>query len=154
MSEVNNDDLGTVNEEVPGNGAGAAAGIPPENVIAAAADDLAKEYAALQEKYIQLQQQNILEKVCAESGCTDPEYFRFCAARRNVAPGDIEGLRRFAVELAASSPGCFTARITPGSHSGSGEKTVSAAGPAETFTGDRIAMIALAIDSAPDAGYR
>ena len=113
-----------------------------------------EKYAELQEKYQKLQQQNILEKVCRECGCTDPAYLEFCAAREKVDAGNIDALRTFARELAAVSPGCFAARITPGSYTGNRHGSASVPHPAEEFTGDRIGLIALSIDSAPDAVCR
>ena len=117
--------------------------------------DWEKEYAQLQQKYAELQQKSILEKVSYETGCTDPEYLEFCAVRQQINIDDPETLRKFARELAAVSPGCFTARIIPGSSTGSRKVSPAASAGAEEFSGDRISRIALSIDSAPDAaGYR
>ena len=122
--------------------------VPPQ-------DDLANRYAQLQKKYENLQRQNLLERVSNETGCTDPEYLEFCAVRQQINIDDPETLRKFARELAAVSPGCFTARIIPGSSTGSRKVSPAASAGAEEFSGDRISRIALSIDSAPDAaGYR
>lgn len=114
--------------------------------------DWEKEYAQLQQKYAELQQKSILEKVSYETGCTDPEYLEFRARRQGITVSDPDSLRRFARELAAVAPGCFNARITPGSSAGnSGAVTSPAGNQREGFSGDRIGMIALSIDCAPDA---
>ncbi len=114
--------------------------------------ELENEYARLQQKYAALSQRNILEKVCFESGCTDPGYLQFCAERKGVNLEDAEALRHFAGELAVSSPGCFNARINPGSSAGVVKSSTSPSGIAEeALSGDRIALIALSIGNAPDA---
>lgn len=118
-------------------------------------EQLKKDYALLQEKYHALQKQNTLEKICGEAGCTDPEYFEFCAKRAGIQPDDPETLRDFARELAAVSPGCFIARITPGSNAGNSHTTASAGkSSAEVPHGDRISMLAASISDAPDAVCR
>ncbi len=117
--------------------------------------ELENEYSLLQQKYSALQQRNILEKVCFESGCTDPGYLQFCAERKGVNLEDTEALRHFAGELAVSAPGVFSARIIPGSSAGSVKLSTSPSGIAEeAFPGDRIALIALSIDNAPDVSGR
>ena len=129
-----------------------------ENVCAATAEklqDLQAEYDKLHAAYTDLQKQNILEKISRETGCTDPAYLEFCASRQGVAVLDPAALRQFARELAAVSPGCFNARITPGSSAGSClEKTPAAENRRAVPVGDRIGMIALSIDCAPDAVSR
>ena len=120
-----------------------------------AVTDWEKEYAALEHRYAQLQEKSILEKISHETGCTDPEYLEFCARRQGITVLDPDALRRFARELASTSPGCFNARIIPGSSAGNNSASASPAGnQREAFTGDRISLIALSIDSAPDAVSR
>ncbi|MBE6376064.1 MAG: hypothetical protein IKD23_07400 [Lentisphaeria bacterium] len=122
--------------------------LSPEEKLA----ELEKAYAGLQQQYEELKSRNILEKISIETGCTDPEYLRFCAARKNIDLNDPEALREFAGQLAAVSPGCFKARITPGSSAGTALQPASAAGSAaEDIHGDRINRIALSIDHAPEA---
>jgi hypothetical protein len=117
--------------------------------------ELEKAYGELQKQYDSLQKRNIVEKICTETGCTDPDYLEFCACRRGVDPGDPDALLHFARELAGSSPGCFRARIIPGSDAGNDCRNASvSAGKAEVLTGDRIGLIALSISSAPDAVCR
>ncbi|MBE6364161.1 MAG: hypothetical protein E7053_00245 [Lentisphaerae bacterium] len=124
----------------------------PEKTPAEQLAELENEYALLNQKYEALQKRNILEKVCFESGCTDPDYLQFCAERQGVNLEDAEALRQFAGEFSASAPGCFHARIIPGSSAGMVKSAPSSAGTAEEVpAGDRIALIALSIDNAPDA---
>lgn len=111
--------------------------------------------AELEKKYAALQRRSIVEKVCYETGCSDPEYLEFSASRQQVNLDDPDELRLFAREFSLRSPGCFHARITPGSSAGNGVKNdSSAAGAEENFTNDRIGFIALSIGSAPDAVSR
>ena len=123
---------------------GGSAECPPQ-------EDLESRYAELQKKYETLQRQNLLERVSNESGCTDPAYLEFCAVRQQINVDDPEALRKFARELAAVSPGCFAARIIPGSSAGSSVASSAASAGAEEFSGDRIGRIALSINNAPDA---
>ena len=126
-------------------------GTPGENQQ----DELEKKYTELQEKYELLKKENLLDKVSRETGCTDPEYLDFCARRQGIDCTDTEKLRQFARELAARSPGCFSARITPGSSAACTAALTPASGvQTGEFSGDRISMIALCIDSAPDAVSR
>jgi len=113
--------------------------------------ELEKDYSCLQEKYLRLQKQSILEKISIETGCTDPAYLEFCAGRQGIDTGDPEALRGFARELSAHSPGCFNARITPGSSAGSSVISRPSAGQDEGFYGDRIGAIARSISDAPEA---
>ena len=118
-------------------------------------DELEKKYAELQEKYELLKKESLLDKISRETGCTDPEYLEFCARRQGIDSADSEKMRQFARELAAASPGCFNARITPGSSAACTAALPPASGVrAGEFSGDRISMIALCIDNAPDAVSR
>ncbi|MBR2720773.1 MAG: hypothetical protein IKB74_05490 [Lentisphaeria bacterium] len=132
--------------------------IPAEPTVTPESEKLARleeEYAALQKKYALLQQRSIVEKICFESGCADPDYLEFSAAKHGVDLCNAEALRAFAREFSAVSPGCFHARITPGSSAGNVVKNDSSAAKAEeNFTADRIGLIALSIDNAPDAVSR
>ena len=114
-----------------------------------------KACSELEKKYAVLQQRSIVEKVCYETGCSDPEYLEFSASRQGVNLNDPDELRHFAREFSLRSPGCFHARITPGSSAGNGVKNDSPVdGTGENFTQDRIGFIALSIDSAPDVVNR
>ncbi|MBE6358663.1 MAG: hypothetical protein E7057_05380 [Lentisphaerae bacterium] len=136
--------------------AAAAAEVPvPENDGKERLAELEEECARLRRQCEALQKKSLLEKVCYESGCTDAEYLEFCAARQGVPLNDPEKLRQFTRELAAAAPGCFNARITPGSSAGNTSEPASHAGNRrEALNGDRIALIALSIDNAPDAVCR
>lgn len=142
MNEIDNENPST---EIP---------LPAETVEPEHEENLENRYAQLQKKYELLQRQNLLEKVSGETGCTDPEYLEFCALRRQINVDDPDALRKFARELAAVSPGCFTARITPGSNAGSPQTSPAASAAAEEFSGDRISMIAMSVSNAPDVGCR
>ena len=116
---------------------------------------LESQYAELQKKYALLQQRSAVEKICFESGCTDPDYLEYSAVKRGIDLCDTEALRIFTGEFSKLSPGCFHARITPGSSAGNVVKNDSSAARAEeTLTADRIGLIALSIDNAPDAVSR
>ncbi len=75
---------------------------------------LQNEYAELQERHQELRRSCRIEKIAAETGCTDPEYFDFLARKHNIDLEDSDAVKLFADEIAARSPGCFHARITPG----------------------------------------
>ena len=116
---------------------------------------LESAYAELQQQYDALKNRSILEKVSNETGCTDPDYLQFCASRQGIILNDPEALRQFAAQLASVSPGCFRARITPGSSAGTLPAPASSAvGTEEVASGDRISLIALSIGNAPDAVCR
>ena len=151
----------TPNAPVDPAGAPAAQDAPettPPAPETSAADELAKlrrEYADLQEKFGTLRRRRLLEQVCRETGCTDPDYLEFRAGRQAVDLEDAAALKDFAGRLAASAPGCFSARIIPGSSAGATAPAASADGvPAEAFSGDRIGKIALSVSAAPDADRR
>ncbi|MBO5667972.1 MAG: hypothetical protein J6S43_02490 [Lentisphaeria bacterium] len=113
--------------------------------------ELEKDYGTLQEKYEQLHKQSILEKISMETGCTDPGYLEYRAGRQGIDLGDPAAVRAFARELSAHSPGCFRARITPGSSAGSSVTNPPSGGQDEGICGDRIGLIARCIGDAPEA---
>lgn len=137
------------NEEIIPGGESAA-----EAESAGKLEQLQSAYEKLQQQYEELKQSSILEKVSSETGCTDPEYLHFRAARQGITLTDPEALRKFAGELAAVSPGCFRARITPGSSGGLPAASPAVSPAAEERNCDRIGRIAFSIDHAPDAGNR
>lgn len=117
--------------------------------------ELTRNYTELQQKYALLQQRSIVEKICFETGCADPDYLEFSASRKGIDLCNPEALRTFARDFSIVSPGCFHARITPGSSAGNVVKNDSSVSRTEeNFTADRIGRIALSIDCAPDAGIR
>lgn len=153
-----NDHLNEPDDPAGAPAAESAPELPPPQPETSAADELAKlrrEYADLQGKFDTLRRRRLLEQVCRETGCTDPDYLEFRAGRQGVDIEDAAALKDFAGRLASSAPGCFSARIIPGSSAGSAPPDASAAGvPAEAFSGDRIGRIALSVSAAPDAERR
>lgn len=126
--------------------------LPPEPGVEEKLAELTRSYTELQQKYALLQQRSIVEKICFETGCADPDYLEFSASRKGVDLCNPDALRIFAREFSAVSPGCFHARITPGSSAGNVVKNDSSVcRTEENFTADRIGRIAFSIDSAPDA---
>ena len=77
-------------------------------------ENLKNEYAELQTLHTELQRSCRIEKLAAETGCTDPGYFDYLARKHNVDLEDDEAVLKFASDIARNSPGCFQARITPG----------------------------------------
>lgn len=75
---------------------------------------LQAEYDELQMRHQELQRSCKIEKIAAETGCTDPDYFDFLARKHNIDLEDSNAVKLFAAEVAGKSPGCFHARITPG----------------------------------------
>ncbi len=116
-----------------------------------AMDKLQRERDSLFQELETLRKRNRMEKLCAQLHCTDPDYLEFCARRSNIDTGDDEAMRRFAGELAAVSPGCFTAHIVPGSSAGSSPDSPPGACGRETSPCDRIGSIAVSISEAPEA---
>lgn len=112
-------------------------------------DRLRREHANLQRELDTLRRRASMEKLCAELHCTDPDYLEFRARQSRVDPDDPEAMRDFAAKLAADSPGCFQARIAPGSSAGTAP-AAPVSGPGD-LPGDRIGLIAASIGEAPDA---
>ena len=77
-------------------------------------DALKQEHSKLNLTYQELQRQHQIEKLSEEIGCTDAGYFDFLARKNNIDLNDREAVAAFASELSRTSPGCFHARITPG----------------------------------------
>lgn len=77
--------------------------------------ELQLEFSALQERHSELQRSCRIEKIAAETGCTDPGYFDYLARKHNIDLENSEAVLKFASDIARISPGCFQARITPGS---------------------------------------
>ncbi|MBP5530896.1 MAG: hypothetical protein J6Y54_02550, partial [Lentisphaeria bacterium] len=53
--------------------------------------------------------------IAAESGCTEPEYLDFLAARREVALDDPAAVKSFIAEVERANPHCFRSRLRHGS---------------------------------------
>ena len=113
--------------------------------------ELQQKYDSLQQELTAMHHQKRMAQLCDQLHCTDPDYLEFCARRSNVETGDDEAMRKFAAELAQSSPGCFTAHIVPGSSAGSVPVSLPGAAGRETHPCDRIGSIAASISDAPDA---
>lgn len=78
-------------------------------------DSLKMEHDKLNGVHKELQRQYRIEKFAEEFGCTDAGYFDFLTRKNNIDLDNREAVAEFAHKLAASSPGCFQARINPGS---------------------------------------
>lgn len=85
-------------------------------------DSLKMEHDKLNGVHKELQRQYRIEKFAEEFGCTDAGYFDFLTRKNNIDLDNREAVAEFAQELAKSSPGCFQARITPGSSTQFSEK--------------------------------
>lgn len=78
-------------------------------------DSLRQEHSDLNNLHLELQRQCKIEKIAAETGCTDAEYFDFLARKNNIDLDDRDAVKEFASTMAKNSPGCFQAHISPGS---------------------------------------
>ena len=97
----------------------------------------------------ELQRQYRIEKISEEIGCTDAGYFDFLARKNNIDLEDRDAVMEFASGLAKNSPGCFQARITPGSSAVLPENYRSEAPADANFTApDRISRIMDSLNSA------
>lgn len=107
--------------------------------------ELQLEYSALQERHTELQRSCQIEKIAAETGCTDPGYFDYLARKHDLDLTDSEAVSKFASDIARISPGCFQARITPGA-----ARTLPASAPGESSGNnhDRIGRIIDSLNSA------
>ena len=85
--------------------------------------------------------------IAAESGCTEPEYLDFLAARREVALDDPAAVTAFLAEVESANPHCFRSRRRPGS---GGPPAAEPPAP-QPDTPDRIGGIISALGEAPEA---
>lgn len=85
--------------------------------------------------------------IAAESGCTEPEYLDFLAARREVALDDPAAVKEFLAEVESANPHCFRSRLRPGS----GGPPVAEPPASQPDTPDRIGGIISALGEAPEA---
>ena len=112
-------------------------------------DSLRQEHSRLSGIHQELQRQYRIEKISEEIGCTDSGYFDFLARKNNIDLDDREAVMEFVSELAETSPGCFQARITPGSSSPCPEKnSQKVAGYSPVPNPDRIGRIMDSLNSA------
>ena len=122
-----------------------------DRISGEAMDKLQRERDSLFQELESFRKKLRMEKLCAQFHCTDPDYLEFCARRSNVDTGDDEAMRKFASELAAASPGCFTAHIVPGSNAGNNPESLPGADGRDITPCDRITLIAASVSDAPDA---
>ena len=112
-------------------------------------DLLKQEHSRLNATHQELQRQYRIEKISAEIGCTDAGYFDFLARKNNIDLEARDAVMEFASGLAKNSPGCFQARITPGSSAVLPENYRSEAPADANFTApDRISRIMDSLNSA------
>ena len=112
-------------------------------------DSLRQEHSRLSGIHQELQRQYRIEKISEEIGCTDSGYFDFLARKNNIDLDDREAVMEFVSELAETSPGCFQARITPGSSSTFPEKNLPEhAVYSSALNPDRIGRIMDSLNSA------
>ena len=112
-------------------------------------DSLKQEHSRLSGIHQELQRQYRIEKISEEIGCTDSGYFDFLARKNGIDLEDKNAVMEFASGLAKSSPGCFQARITPGSSAVLPENYRSETAVEAGFTSpDRISRIMDSLNSA------
>ena len=112
-------------------------------------DVLKQEHSKLNTVHQELQRQYRIEKISEEIGCTDSGYFDFLARKNGIDLEDKNAVMEFASGLAKSSPGCFQARITPGSSAVLTENYRSETASDAGFTApDRISRIMDSLNSA------
>lgn len=93
-----------------------------------------------------------IAELAASSGCTEPEYLDFLAARRKVELDDADAVREFIAEIERDNPHCFRSRL----RAGSGDRFRAAeeretAGSGVPRPSDRIGAIVSALGGAPEA---
>ena len=108
-------------------------------------ENLKTEYAELQTLHAELQRSCRIEKIAAETGCTDPGYFDYLARKHDIDLEDNEAVLKFAADTARTSPGCFQARITPGP---AAVRPAAVSGADELSGADRIGRIMNSLNSA------
>lgn len=104
------------------------------------------EKETLQKRHDTLERNALISRLAAESGCEDPEYLDFLAARENVDLKDQNAAAEFIARAVQRSPHFFRASLHPGSGTGTGTG-YTASRPAANS--DRISRIVSSLDSAP-----
>ncbi|MBQ9088872.1 MAG: hypothetical protein IJY46_08875 [Lentisphaeria bacterium] len=84
-------------------------------------DSLRSAHSTLETEHQELKRRCRIEKLTGEIGCSDADYFDFLARRANLDLDDSAAVREFSAKLSETSPGCFRARITPGSSAGTAQ---------------------------------
>ena len=116
--------------------------------------DARSKIAELESAHNELCRRQQIEKISAEIGCTDPDYLDYRACRAGLDLNDTEAVKNFADEISRNSPGCFRARIVPGSSAGTvhtaeqKNHTVS-----ENTNFDRIGYITEQLRDVPEIRY-
>ncbi len=105
------------------------------------------ERDALRAECAALVRRERISAIAAESGCTEPEYLDFLAARRGVALDDADAVKAFVAEAKRANPHCFESRL----HAGSGGAAIAAPVPNGADAPDRIGEIVSALGGAPEA---
>lgn len=96
-------------------------------------DTLRSTHSTLENEHQELKRRCRIEKLTGEIGCSDADYFDFLARRDGLDLDDTAAVKEFSARLAETSPGCFRARITPGSSSGIAPETFRSLHPASAF---------------------
>ena len=81
-------------------------------------ESLKNIHAALENDHQELLRRHRIEKIAESGGCTDTEYLDFRARRAGIDLENRAQVESFMEEIFRTSPGCFRARIHPGSNSG------------------------------------
>ena len=87
--------------------------------------------------------------LAAESGCTEPDFLDYLAARSGVALEDPEAVKTFLARAEHENPHCFRSRLRPGS--GATQGAARSEGSGTPGVSDRIGGIVAALGAAPDA---
>lgn len=103
-------------------------------------DSLRSEHTLLQDEHRELKRRCRIEKLSGESGCNDAEYFDFRARKEKIDLDDNAAVAEFTARIARESPGCFNARIAPGSSAGT-PQTIPGNPPAAGCEINRISRI-------------
>lgn len=111
-------------------------------------ETLRQNHSRLSGEYQELQRQYRIEKLAEEFGCTDPGYFDFLARKSGIDLEDNEAVKSFATGVAERSPGCFRARISPGSAGGSTPDSTGNQPGNQNCSHDRIGRIMDSLNSA------
>lgn len=116
-------------------------------------DSLKSIHSALENEHQELQRKHRIEKIAENGGCIDPEYLDFRARRAGIDLENNSQVELFMEEVSRTSPGCFRARIHPGSSAGfddtasRSENAASGCGPGSS---DRIGRIVETLGNVPD----
>ena len=113
--------------------------------------DTRNKVAELENAHNELCRRQQIEKISAEIGCTDPDYLDYRASRAGLDLNDTEAVKNFADEISRNSPGCFRARIAPGSSAGTVHATEQKDHTVSTGTNfDRIGYITEQLRDVPE----